>query len=165
MWQWPRRVPLLIPEEHANSINRARLVCNLFNMRGWCKKGLKCPGLHKRYDGSFENGTRLPHLSATVNEQGKAQFQIRPPMTEALNSWSSAESEESENPKPKAVLGSKMINDRLVWIQINPGHLVPPDWEDGAAARSCGCIMVRNTEDTEKQTWRYGVGEQGAPRV
>jgi len=49
--------------------------------------------------------------------------------------------------RPKAVLQSKMLDQDLVWVSINPQYMFRPDWNEGAEARHCGSVIVKGKSD------------------
>jgi len=113
----------------------------------------RCPCLHEKVDGSFDiqSFARLPHVSANIDSHGVQRFEVRPPVTESMNVFFNPEGLE----QPKPVLGSKMLEENLVRVTINPQFLFTPEWHYGAAARNCGYVNVPQVKGGGSRTaWR-----------
>ena len=108
----------------------------------------RCTHLRERPDGTRENSSRLPHLSASLDAQGRPQLQVRPPIKEAMKVYFRAATDE-EVP----VTSSMQVNDNLVYCILNEAVMLDPDREPGAAAVACGFIMVKTTDGQDNNKW------------
>ena len=91
----------------------------------------------------MQNSARLPHVSAHLDVDGVARIEVRPPITESMNLLFDAESLGTP-----PVLHSKMLDSSvgadLVLVDINPHHILQPEWSQGAEARNCGQVVVKD---------------------
>ena len=52
----------------------------------------------------------------------------------------------------------------LVWVDINPQHILHPDWSQGAEARNCGQVDVKDRDGGQRTAWRSYESDNKTPR-
>ena len=94
---------------------------------------------------------------------GVARIEVRPPITESMNLFFDAESLGTP-----PVLHSKMLDSSvgadLVWVDINPHHILQPEWRQGAEARNCGEVDVKDRGGGQRTAYRTYESDNATPR-
>ena len=66
------------------------------------------------------------------------------------------------------VLQSKMLDSSvgadLVWVDINPHHILQPEWSPGAAARNCGWVDVKGRGGEQRTAYIFDGSDNENPR-